>query len=640
MKKTIVILSLLCHLCTSALLARDTVWWGYWNTSMPLQATAAVAAGSAAETVCAIRLTTANTQFIDGAIHGVRFWLEDKTAVSRACVWVSAKPFSGGTPDMAVSEIDIADLKDRLHDGGPTVARFDTPVDVLPSTNRYASVYVGYTIETAGGCQLMAAGPATRIGANTCYVGWKDSESQYGPLALQIEVSGPNIADAGMTVQPLEETVAMAGQTLYMPCRLTNAGAAAVESIDCEVAIDGVAQTVQHIAFDTPIDELGLTTGQTVHIAVPAVATAYDCRLSVTRVNGQTAADEGAQAATDTRSQNFTLIALSRQPVKRTVMEELTGTWCPNCPRGLVGMELLEQQFADRFIGIAVHGGSSTEPMRVADYDGSAFVRGVSSRMGGRPSCSFDRMADGDPYWGIGNGPHFGAAQVVEWLLEQPCVADIEMEAAWSMSQPDVIECDVYTTFRYSSTSTQGDLQSPFALIMVLTADSLTGDTDEWLQVNTLAGRTDLDDDLAMFTSGERRMRIKFNHVAIAVNGVESGIGGSIGTPFRDSEPQHFHTAFDMAGNSLVQSRDNIHAIAMLIDTRSGYVVNAAKCSVADGTLGIEEAQGSTGRKEGGVQRYDLLGRRATHDDGRGLHSNTRGKKGLYILDDGRKRLF
>lgn len=592
-------------------------WWGHWNTSMPLEQTAAVSAGT---TVCGIRLTTANAQLVDGTVHGVRFWLADKSVVSRAYVWLSVKQFAGDAADVAVREISLDALKDQLHDGEPTVALLDAPVSILPSTNRYASVYVGYTLETTAASKLMAAGPQTRVGSNTCFVDWNNQEAVCGPLALQLLVSGSNIPTVGMALGPLAETIVMAGQTLTLPSLLTNGGSAPVESVDCQVTIDGVSQPVQHFSFSTPLTELGYSAGQDIQIALPAEAKAYDCQVSVTQVNGQP--NQSAQA-----SQTVRLIALSQRPVKRTVMEELTGTWCPNCPRGLVGLQLLEEQFADRFVGIAIHGGDSKEPMRVDAYDGSAFVRGVASRMGGRPSCSFDRMADGDPYWGIGNGPHFGADKVVGWLLNEPCVADVEVAAAWSDDQPTVVSCDVATTFRYSS-----ETDDHYALVMVLTADSLTGSGTDWVQINGLSGKTDLDADLDLFTQGPRRMSVKFNHVAIAVAGVENGISGSVSAPFRDGEPQHFSFDFDTEGNALVQAADYLHAVAMLLDTRSGQVVNVAKCDVETQVQNID-VERSTFNVQRSTSTYDLGGRRVA--PGGALP-----KKGPYLSGNGKKVLY
>ena len=53
--------------------------------------------------------------------------------------------------------------------------------------------------------------------------------------------------------------------------------------------------------------------------------------------------------------------------IRHSVVEEFTGTWCGNCPRGIVGMQRLEEDFGDRFIGIAIHTGTG-EPMVIPSY--------------------------------------------------------------------------------------------------------------------------------------------------------------------------------------------------------------------------------------------------------------------------------
>ena len=46
---------------------------------------------------------------------------------------------------------------------------------------------------------------------------------------------------------------------------------------------------------------------------------------------------------------------LTFEPVKRVVLEEFTGTTCPNCPRGILAIENLEKVFGDRIIPISYH---------------------------------------------------------------------------------------------------------------------------------------------------------------------------------------------------------------------------------------------------------------------------------------------
>lgn len=46
---------------------------------------------------------------------------------------------------------------------------------------------------------------------------------------------------------------------------------------------------------------------------------------------------------------------LTFEPTKRVILEELTGTTCPNCPRGILAIENLEKIFGDRIIPLSYH---------------------------------------------------------------------------------------------------------------------------------------------------------------------------------------------------------------------------------------------------------------------------------------------
>ena len=46
---------------------------------------------------------------------------------------------------------------------------------------------------------------------------------------------------------------------------------------------------------------------------------------------------------------------LSFEPEKRVVLEETTGTTCPNCPKGILAIERLEAKYGERFIPVSLH---------------------------------------------------------------------------------------------------------------------------------------------------------------------------------------------------------------------------------------------------------------------------------------------
>lgn len=68
-------------------------------------------------------------------------------------------------------------------------------------------------------------------------------------------------------------------------------------------------------------------------------------------------------------------------PTQRAVVEEGTGTWCGNCPLGMLAIDYLHNLYGDRVISIAVH---NDDVMTVPSYDRglafSAFPMGTVNR--------------------------------------------------------------------------------------------------------------------------------------------------------------------------------------------------------------------------------------------------------------------
>jgi hypothetical protein len=160
-------------------------------------------------------------------------------------------------------------------------------------------------------------------------------------------------------------------------------------------------------------------------------------------------------------------------------------------------------------------------------------------------------------------------------------------------------------------------------LTLVLTADGLTGDEAKWLQVNEFMGRTDLPEDMSRYVNGERRMKEIYNHVAVAVAGVENGISGSISTPLVSQQPQQFTQTLTFPA-SLRQDDMQIRAVAMLIDTTTGQVVNAAVSEPLSLPTGIRNIEHSTSDIE---NCYDLQGRLVY----RGYEGTSRGYEGAKV---------
>jgi hypothetical protein len=82
----------------------------------------------------------------------------------------------------------------------------------------------------------------------------------------------------------------------------------------------------------------------------------------------------------------------NKPDIHKVVVEEATGTWCGWCPRGTVYMDSIAHAYPNGVVPIAVHGGSSSEPMRVTTYDA-----GILPLVPGHPHVLVNRVYADDP---------------------------------------------------------------------------------------------------------------------------------------------------------------------------------------------------------------------------------------------------
>ena len=579
-------------------------WWGYWTSPMGLQQVGELAHGS---NVMGIRLTAQNTKAVGAKLHAFRFYISDKTSVVAARVWASSRQSAGY--NLLDVEIPLGNLKDLAHDGEPTTIVLDQPADLLQKGNAYANMYIGFDItmpETGSftPCQMMASGQSTGV-VNANLYDWKTVENTCGPLAMQLLISNDDIPATGATALIPEGLIVVGGEPFTVDIPIRNDGMEGLQRIDYEWLIDGMPSWEDSYTFAEPVNELDAMPTMPVTITPPSEATWHSLGLNILAVNGK---DVGGLA------EEKPMLVVDQLGEKRTVMEEFTGTWCPNCPRGTVGIENLTEIFGQRFIPIAVH---NDDPMTIADYDGSQFRRSVTGAMGGFPAATVDRTFKCDPYMGYELRYEFNSDKIVAEALQRKAVADIEVTASWSSDGENAVDVRARTTYYYSSD------ECNHALTLVLTADGLTGDEAKWLQVNEFMGRTDLPEDMSRYVNGERRMKEIYNHVAVAVAGVENGISGSISTPLVSQQPQEFTQTLTFPA-SLRQDNMVLRAVAMLIDTTTGQVVNAAVSEPLNLPTGILSIEHSTLNID---NCYDLQGRLVY----RGYEGTSRGYEGAKV---------
>ena len=156
--------------------------------------------------------------------------------------------------------------------------------------------------------------------------------------------------------------------------------------------------------------------------------------------------------------------------------------------------------------------------------------------------------------------------------------------------------------------------------------DGLTGTGSNWAQQNYYSGGSQGGDMAWWNSQGSPVTGIEFNHVAVAGWSVQDGVANSVAKEFTaDTELKYTYTG-SISGNSLIQDKTKLTAVALLIDRTSGTIVNAAKSVIADYGTGIGEVNGRPMVETQSI--YDLSGRQIVN----GKSSNSKLPKGINII--------
>jgi hypothetical protein len=265
-------------------------------------------------------------------------------------------------------------------------------------------------------------------------------------------------------------------------------------------------------------------------------------------------------------------VSLTSIPDKYVVGEEKTGTWCGWCPRGGVGLSIMENE--PKFIGIAVH---NADPMEVPAYDNN-----IGTYIpGGYPGGGVDRVENGNP---------------------------IDFDQMFAMRENEVVPCSVNSISMIYNDQTNkievsteveffGNVTGNYRLSMVLTENNVIGDPDndaDWLQINYYDGggsglMTDAVSGFEWSTAGDPVHPIDFggyDHVAVHLS--DNNILGDNGSLPAGSVPAGTYTwDFDDVNASVFEDLIEGHAIVMVVNADNGEILNAGETTYDN--VGIEE---------------------------------------------------
>lgn len=271
--------------------------------------------------------------------------------------------------------------------------------------------------------------------------------------------------------------------------------------------------------------------------------------------------------------------------VNKVVAEELTGSWCGWCVRGIVALEETKKAHPGQFIAIAVHGNDFLESPEYTDY-----IAGLIGSSGYPNSVvNRDRNTAGDP-------------EYIPVRFEQKASAPIEGYVTLETGGEDGLY-EATAQVALNSNGLDGRYRMAYAIVE---NDVYEEGNSNYVQHNSYAGGANGEmggyEDLPEYVPD-----FHFQDVARGTIGDPSGIEGSL--PLRMDAGREYVTTESFTLPETVLNVDNVYIVAMLIDTRSSGIVNADMAKLtADDPAGIAGPGVNTEPER--VEIYTVDGRR------------------------------
>lgn len=276
-----------------------------------------------------------------------------------------------------------------------------------------------------------------------------------------------------------------------------------------------------------------------------------------------------------TQSYTGTIVNHAFEIARRVLVEEGTGSWCGNCPRGEVAVEHLETTMPDNVAIISVHNGDA---YALTEYD-------TQLALGGYPNGRIDRLDQVFTPLYTDNGIQYTSptgdvtfADMVYSELAHLTEGEIKIADPVYYSADKVISLPVDVRFSVSRDN------GIYNVITVVLEDGLPG-----RQSNYYVGSSE---PLMEWWGGQPSyVTYTYTNVARALIGGYYGMSGRVPTSIKAGEVYNSPLSFDLP--STVKDVANMHFVVALVDATTGKVINSDVCRVFEVNdtpgAGIEE---------------------------------------------------
>lgn len=527
-------------------------------------------------------------------VKGLRITAPQGTAVTQYTGWLSNSLGLKMVDGVKVADADITSNVGDVVSGHAEVM-FDEPYEIGDE-----GFFAGYTIpvndeEEALMITTDKMGGGLWMHTTSALRNWKDLSSAGSPC-IELILEGQPLNAATIVVPA--NSYAKKGEPIYVNAKVYNHGTSMVNSYAYTYEVNGVTKSANLKSYIRG-DHWGRSNDIVLELDPIAEAGGYPLTVTVTAVNGSENQDVVPTHEGMVNIMDFV-------PVHRALVEEYTGTWCGWCTRGLVAMKLLAETYGDDFIGVAYHNG---DPMEIMST--------YPSPVQGFPSAFVERYYDVDPYYGY-ESVGFGMKDLVDYVMSQLAVVDLNVKAEWADEGKNELKATVESNFVMNAAG------SDYGIEVMLVEDDMYGPAGtNWDQHNYYADMDDQygsDPDLGPLCELPGTIEgYHFNDVLVATSGV---VDESLPESIVANTVNSFEYSFDVNNiyntsyEPLIQNKEKLHVVAIVVDKATGKVLNAAKAKV--GNTAVNEI-GSDNKEVASTMYFDLMGRMVSNP-GNGIY--------------------
>ncbi len=327
-------------------------------------------------------------------------------------------------------------------------------------------------------------------------------------------------------------------------------------------------------------------------------------KFEVTAINGK---EDGVPANSNIEYE-FTLPVTTTYS-RRIVMEEIVGTWCGWTPRAIEMTKQMNELYPNNFIAIAIHSDGINLPGTDAMATSENY-QPILKKFGGTPHGFVNRITKQDP-----NLP-----ETENFTNDNKLNAVANMDLSVSADAEDASKVIVKTE-TYFGFNDEVDGRYRYAYVV------LEDGVGPYVQSNAYSNQPEMsapDDYLNVWTNLGDKVDMLHDNVARGIYPDVNGVNGSVPASIKKGQSYNYEYTLTLPTN--IQNKDNVRIVALLIDSWTGEIINAADCKIGETFTKIQQIDN---RQLTNDKYYDLSGRRI-------IGKPT--KKGVYIIN-GRKVL-